>query len=229
MGGVLNESRVFGPPNVLQDIEIALSPPRLRRYVGFATGDVQKGIRLYRWNCWLSQSLIWPLHMVEIATRNSVSSALASKYGARWFFEPRFRSVLDARLRDRLDEAYDRQRIQRRTSTPQIDQIIADLTLGVWTALLARRYDVPFGWSTRIRNAFPSLPAGKNRSDISARLDDLRDLRNRIAHHEPILQLNLQDKYQKMMDLLIWKSPNLHWVVAQTCAFSKVLGQRPPI
>ncbi len=190
---------------------------------------MQKAVRLYRWNCTLSQALLWPLHMLEVTNRNAVSEALAHKYGARWLYHPTFRSVLDADLRRNIDAATDRQCFERGTLTPLMDQVIADLTMGFWTSLLAKQYEVPFGWATRIRIAFPNLPATAGRSNIAIAMSELRDLRNRVAHHEPILHLKLTEKYNKILNLLNWRSPNILWLVQQSCIVMWALKQEPKI
>ena len=53
----------------LGDIKLRLSVPRFNRYLTLAVANEQRALRLYRWNCSLSQSLQWPLHVLEVATR----------------------------------------------------------------------------------------------------------------------------------------------------------------
>jgi hypothetical protein len=42
---------------------------------------------------------------------------------------------------------------------------------------------------------------------IYTELEQLRKLRNRIAHHEPIFQRNLSDDLQKAHDLIAFRCP----------------------
>ena len=37
-------------------------------------------------------------------------------------------------------------------------------------------------------------------------LKDIRDLRNRIAHHEPIFRRNIQDEYNRIKKVVGWRS-----------------------
>lgn len=45
------------------------------------------------------------------------------------------------------------------------------------------------------------------RKDFTARLTQVRLLRNRIAHHEPILYWNLPQLHQAMLEMTRWLSP----------------------
>jgi hypothetical protein len=103
--------------------------------------------------------------------------------------------------RDRVSEAITRQR-QRRSADPvPLDAIVADLSAGFWTALLAGRYDVPFSWRYNLARVLPKEPK-LTRAEASKKCDALRELRNRIAHHEPILHLPLSDHWDDIKRLV---------------------------
>jgi hypothetical protein len=53
----------------------------------------------------------------------------------------------------------------------------------------------------------PSGREGTARKDFSGPLAPIRTLRNRIAHHEPIIEWNLPKHYGKMIDLTGWLCP----------------------
>ena len=61
-------------------------------------------------------------------------------------------------------------------------------------------------WRPALRGAFPHC------MDLSRRqaykpLNDLRRLRNRIAHHEPIFERRLLDDHRRILDVTDWISP----------------------
>jgi hypothetical protein len=45
------------------------------------------------------------------------------------------------------------------------------------------------------------------RAQAYADLQAIRHLRNRIAHHEPVFTRNLADDYQRIHDMIAWRSP----------------------
>ena len=61
-------------------------------------------------------------------------------------------------------------------------RVIAELPLGFWSSLLGNDYNRRL-WQPCLRTAFDG-PV--RRTHLHAELNDLRLLRNRIAHHEPI-------------------------------------------
>ncbi len=69
-------------------------------------------------------------------------------------------------------------------------QIVAELTFGFWTTLLSQPYHQRVWAPDRtalIRAVFPHLPpVPNNRQAVHQRYNDLRFMRNRIMHHEPI-------------------------------------------
>ena len=54
-----------------------------------------------------------------------------------------------------------------------------------------------------------------NRLDIATRLERVRQLRNRIAHHEPILHYRLDSEYCRVLEATEWICPiTAAWVGA---------------
>jgi hypothetical protein len=64
-----------------------------------------------------------------------------------------------------------------------VGKIVAELPFGYWTFLLGNRYEDL--WRRSLHKAFPY--ARTTRRNVHWRIDTIRLLRNRIAHHEPIL------------------------------------------
>lgn len=65
--------------------------------------------------------------------------------------------------------------------TATLGKVIAELPFGFWTLLVSNRYESL--WRLSLHRAFPH--ARSRRQIIHWRLDAIRFLRNRIAHHEP--------------------------------------------
>ncbi len=86
--------------------------------------------------------------------------------------------------------------------------MVAELTFGFWITLLDRRYERVL-WPRLLRSAFPHMPAAiRQRQTLSKRFDDIRKLRNRVFHHEPILNRpNLIQEHAAIIDAIGWISP----------------------
>lgn len=102
------------------------------------------------------------------------------------------------------------------------DRIIAELSFGFWVAILAPRYENSL-WRPALRKAFPNRPKRVERKDIHKSINALRRLRNRVAHHEPILDRDLAHDYQQIARILGWSCRHTaEWIEAQS-RFADVL------
>ncbi|WP_242121932.1 Abi family protein [Sphingomonas lacusdianchii] len=181
------ESQEFAAPTpqTVDALEQALSGPRFAAYLG-THGDRGHAIRLYLWNGRLSQAFLFPLGICEIATRNAINHALSAVYGRDWVLAPpfglnTFSQQSHARALDRLVRAA----IARGLPEPTADDLVAALTFDFWSNLFRDDYD--HVWPDHVLiAAFPNLVAGMRRRDVQRRAAEVNDLRNRIAHHEPI-------------------------------------------
>ncbi len=62
----------------------SLSPSRLQPYFGKSFGDRGLAFKTYLWNARLSKAFLFPLHVAEIVTRNSMDRALTRQFGTSW-------------------------------------------------------------------------------------------------------------------------------------------------
>ena len=70
----------------VNNIEAALSLPRLRRFIHPCGGSRSRALRLYRWNAQVASAYWTPLHFLEVAVRNAVHDAMAEATGDEWWF-----------------------------------------------------------------------------------------------------------------------------------------------
>lgn len=94
------------------------------------------------------------------------------------------------------------------------------MSLGFWVRLLGRGGYINGGrkadydrtlWRPALYKAFPGRP----RRMVHQRLNHLRHLRNRIAHHEPILNRDLKRDYESLLEAVDWISTDVRkWIEA---------------
>lgn len=89
-------------------------------------------------------------------------------------------------------------------------KVIPELKFIFWQTIFTSRFDSRL-WTHHLRTVLPHSDASKSigqiRALIYAELEQLRKLRNRIAHHEPIFKRNLTDDLQKVHDLIAIRCP----------------------
>jgi hypothetical protein len=144
---------------------------------------------LYVWNMQMCGALLSPLHVCEIVIRNAVAAALAHAYGPRWPWHPALlqRMPADGAL-SALQDIH--RQADRRMDT---QEIIASLRFAFWQQLFTRRFEGAI-WTRGLKIALPNAPQNALsvvRTNIHADIGRIRLLRNRIAHHEPILERDI--------------------------------------
>lgn len=210
----------------------ALSRERLTKYLTRTGGDTTRALDLYAWNQEIGAALTVTLSQVEVCLRNHVTRALADAYGLAWHRVVRFRHA-HAEVQNELAKAESRVK----KPVPSLPDIIAASDFNLWRELCKPAYAGVF-WAKRIAIAFPHMTlAGKERDvlvELHRRVDLLLKLRNRIAHHEPIIGSNwekigarLVDRHRDASELLAWMSPDLtRWVSAQD-RFDSIMAACP--
>ena len=192
------------PSNPENPIERALSFERFARYRDWAGGDPERALELYALNMRLSEALYTPLQILEVALRNRIHTVLAQAYSLRWFEDERVvtntlqQMQVSAAVADLVKAAKD--------STP--GRVVAALTFGFWTAMLGAAYEDL--WQMHLhRIGFRAGERGLRRKDLSRALTPIRLLRNRIAHHEPILSWDLRKHHEAMAKITAWLANDL--------------------
>ncbi len=218
----------------------ALSPARLAPYRRQCTTD-QEAVCLYLHNLAMCRELYPVINSVEVALRNGIHTAATAHFGSHDWFRDQSLLRLEWRQRNKVDEVQDnfwrdlnlpvRQIRQGQVPMPplaNVDDHVAALTFGFWTALLSGPYELRLwnpaktGTITNLIPAvFPHASRSEQRATIFPVVDRLRKLRNRVSHNEPILWWlpGLQADYQAACKVLGWISPALSQLVQHVDGF----------
>jgi hypothetical protein len=194
-----------GPILSLAALQRALSQQRLDAYRQLSDRDDADALARYLWNMALASALQPTLHTFEITLRNAIYTTSVKLIDSSRLHMPDVPCWLDARnstllyAREAAEvvraKAYLGAEPRRRTP----GHLIAKLSFGFWVQLTARVYsehraDGPKLWPRGLPSVFPSrwppgskklVPRHGDREMIYGRLHEIRELRNRIAHHAP--------------------------------------------
>lgn len=210
----------------IRDFRLTLSEARFARYLNAVGGNEQAAVNLYHWNTELSKALYPSLQMWEVALRNRLNSFLCWKFKPNWpFDQERALRQLTNNERRKVEEAIFRQRQLRSIKKVSVGAVVADLSIGFWVALLHSSYDVPFKWRFNLPRIFPR--EALVRPTASKMCDGLLILRNRVAHHEPIYDLPLEERRKELTVLLSAMCLTSSAYVDACCTFAAVFAARP--
>lgn len=175
-------------------VEAWLSEPRFDVYLAAADGDRRLALNLYEWNTLTSTAFQRDLAHLEVGLRNAYDAAIVANTPADWLhwttdpyrlFPTRWRRARDG---TRIDESYKpRQQIERAVYAAGADaspgKVLAELPFGFWRYMSSTAHHDHL-WIPYLHAAFA---AGTDRRDVDKPVSRLHRLRNRIAHHEPLL------------------------------------------
>jgi hypothetical protein len=115
--------------------------------------------------------------------------------------------------------------LKERGKTPTSGRMTAELSFGFWTKMFLPKYQETL-WA-ELHLHFPDLPRELSQADFFKRCEEVRELRNRISHHEPIFMRDLSADYSKGLQLLSWMGPaKAAWIKPQLDTM-KILRERP--
>lgn len=158
-----------------------LSKPRLDRYKTACKGNEEKTIELYLLNIEISKDFYGILSLFEVSLRNAINKHYKEYFNdENWlinqerinFFHPERKFVLPEYNKLVADKVY----------TP--DKLMSVLTFGIWTDMFSS-YCFAKGNQTLLK-IFPNRQKGINQKQIHKNIKEIKNLRNKIAHHEPI-------------------------------------------
>ena len=193
----------------------AISKERFATYLKLAKGDRRRALQIYAYNAALGSTFHGPLQALEVTLRNAVHDAMSAASGVRWFESPQ----LDRPQRDAVTKA--KHKLGRGTGAQDPGRIVAELSFGFWVALFAKRYEAAL-WRNTL---YPSFNPAPSRRHLHNRLNSLLTLRNRVAHHEPIVRRKLQDDHDAILWVLEMLSPEMAAWVTHHSRIPQVLAQ----
>ena len=202
----------------------SFSTSRMKPYFVRYPNDEKSALRHYAQNIQLSESFYPSLSIYEVALRNTVIKQLERVTGRKdWYAFFRGCDTFIA-LNKQIDVAIEH--IARRGEAITADKINGELTMGFWVLLFNAKYE-RYLWKD-LRYAFPCMPKSKRqRKNISSPLNEIRALRNRVFHNEPISWslARLEGLHDIILEVCSWINPKLPIWIKTVEHFDKTVNR----
>lgn len=216
------------PNHLIGDLRNVLSTPRFATYVRQAGGNQDRAAQLYCWNTAVSASFYTPLQFAEIGARNGAIEAIELEFGPDWHRNRGFQRTVRERIGPYLRPRRDLVNLANRHAAA--GAVAAELKFAFWQHLFVVAQD-PRLWTPHLRTYFPGIPAAMSvehaRQHIHDDIQAIRGLRNRIAHHEPIIARPLADDLERILRLVDWRRPAVGVWLRQTSDTAQLIAARP--
>jgi hypothetical protein len=204
----------------------------------------QRAFELHHWNTKLSESLYLPLQVFEITLRNRIDGSISAyhkkHFGTReWYQDARWPSTWCTatdrngkpyvnRTIDAIERAlHDSQKTKWLRHSTAHSHFVAATMLGFWVDFLSPEYE--HLWTEILQSAFWQ---GANRVELHRLARQTNDIRNRMAHYEPIIvkrknDLELDQLHEKILRYIKALCEETSDWVRRTSSFETAWDTRP--
>lgn len=229
--GARTHNDILSVVNRQRPIGVLAGPVRLAPYLKVAGGDDAKATELYLWAGDLAGALHSAIAFVEVAVRNSLDAQLAKwnaeqvgESGRHWAFHgcsaPVLYELMGAKRLKFSQESAEKEARRRPYGHPRRDapvthdDVVAQLMFGAWVALIVPVSGSPQRqqclWAEGLNAAFPGVDSSDaGRVKLGGQLARIRTLRNRVAHHDNLLDVKVEHRLNDMLAVLRAVDPRL--------------------
>ena len=211
-------------PNSGDDLIRGISGDRLAPYLTRTGQGLTEALAIYAWNVALCESLYPVLHGIEITLRNSIHDAASQQFMDPYWFRTQ---VLE---REQVTVSRTAQRLDRNGRSASPGRFVADLSFGFWISLFDSRYDGIL-WPDLLRPVFPTTPRSqRSYKTILRRLEEVRRLRNRVFHHEPVWHWqDLGQQHHNILETIGWMNRGMKEFVESLDRFPEIHSRNPQL
>ena len=180
---------------------------------------------LYDWNICISAAFFEVISYTEVLLRNAIDAQFAPVQHHQPAHESWLQDgqILNPKSLEKVADAI--LNIERMKKEPTRARVVANLSFGFWRALLDKRYNQL--WIERLHRAFPNGTG--SRKEVAGLLSRLNPFRNRIAHHEPIINASIARRHEELIELVwLMDQEAAVWIRARSSVLA-LLDWRPPL
>lgn len=192
-------------------LHTAVSSPRFNRYLKACGNNQSRAEDLYKGNLLISQKMYSNIGIFEVVLRNSIDRHFKPLKGNEWLYDAaQPGGYLEAHIGCEESVKSIQDAIKKLDNNYTHDRLIAKLTFGFWAFQFAPKQYAAAG--STLLNIFQNRPHGTKQKQVFQNLNKINDIRNRIAHYEPIcFDANgdistdrVQRRYNVINEMLHW-------------------------
>lgn len=179
-----------------------LSEPRYARFLDAADGDHERTVTLYEWHAELTVASFGLIHHFEVLLRNAIDGVLGAGQ-PQTLIKDTWLLDFEILQPDGIKQVIIAIERLERSKLVTRGRVVVGVSFRFWAGLFGRRYEEL--WRHRLRAAFPH--AALTRKDLSSRMRLIQRFRNRVAHHDSLLDQDTQARLEDMLTIAGWIDP----------------------
>ena len=178
-------------------IRDAFSSEKLLIYNKWVGSDKSKSVALCTLNMLVAESLYPAIHIFEDTLHDKINCSLNKHIGKNWCFHDRVKFTSN---HERLAVNSKLAKLRKKNSEKNANRLfVSEANLFYWTNILN-----PINkhlWNKGIKEIFKS-DTEVSQLYLFNKINQLRKLRNQIAHHNPIIDNDLEGQYDDCREIL---------------------------
>jgi hypothetical protein len=199
-----------------------LSAARFEPFLVASDCDHQRALELYDWHAEIAAACFGMVHHFEVLLRNTIDGTLGHEQPQgplkdTWLLDF---GLLQPEGIKQVIVAVERLEKGKRITR---GRVIAGVSFGFWAGLFSNHYEEL--WRQHLRHAFPH--GAIVRKDLTQRMRLLQRFRNRIAHHDCLLQQNIGQRADDMLLIAGWIDPDAANWLRERSKVHALLAKRP--
>lgn len=207
-----------------EQLEAWISSDRLAPFLGVCGGNYAEAVQLYLWHARLGGACHAHLHHFEVLLRNAIDRAVVARTSsAEWLLDP---AILQPRAIREVEKARGRLSGRSDADPRRHGDLVAALPLGFWRAMFRNQYELL--WRESVHRAFPHRSRGQERRELGNRLEAARKFRNRVAHHDSLLSVDVPSRLRELETVARAIDPSAAAWISKQSEVARVLDERPP-
>ena len=205
-----------------QQTEKWLSAKRFEPFLKACEGDRDRALALYDWHAEIGAACFEMIHHFEVLVRNVIDGVLGIDQPQEplkdtWLMDF---NVLQPDGVKQVIVAVERLEKGKGISR---SRVVSGVSFGFWAGLFSKRYEEV--WRHKLRYAFPN--GSIMRKDLIEPMREIQRFRNRVAHHDCLLQQNISRRADDMLKIAGWIDPDAQtWLKAHS-RVHELLSQKP--
>lgn len=175
--------------------EAWVSQARFAPFLDESDGNLDVAWSLYEWNARVASALLECMHHAEVLLRNAIMDQLKLVHPLAYPWHTDMPAIVES-SKKRSSKDY--------TAAP--DDIVSQVTLGFWSQLFNQSPANDELWRQHLRHAFPDSPG--TRQSVARAVTGMKELRNRCAHQDSLLEVDPAIEMLKILSLVEWIDPD---------------------
>jgi hypothetical protein len=199
-----------------------LSDQRFQPFLDEAEGDHSRAVAIYEWHLRLSAACFATINGFEVLLRNAIDRQLGVEQPQTpirdtWLMD--FNTLQPNGVKQVIVAV---ERLEQGKEITR-SRVVAGVSFGFWAGLFGKAYEEL--WRHRLRLAFPN--AAITRKDLTQPMRSIQAFRNRVAHHDCLLNQPVRDRYDEMIRISGWIDADAaSWLERQSDVVS-LLARKP--